>query len=1438
MSATIGNSTSEFGPMFTVAASPVALSPTISTNSVCTEQVGRPTLSVSGETGTAVWFSDAGLTNRIGEGGAIFPPNADLAAPGVYNYYAVDSVAGCYGAVGTPVTLTVVPSPVRTISGPTAVCEGVVSELYSVTAVSGASYAWGFTTELPGEYSFNNNINYIYTTTNELTTDFSAATSSGLNDSLFITVDSAGCLSRDTVFISVLGLPMPEPPSGINPTTCGGADGQITMPTGLGTFDIYYNLGTLSTVTANGSGDSFITGLPQGVYAFDSISNASGCFTYLSDTVELLDPLPPTITGVNQYDPTTCGGNGVLVIYLTPGSAPGPYTVDLDGGTTIIGSVMNSGDSLTVAPLLDGQTILNPQVTDDATACSDSFTYSGTITDPLPPLADAGSDVTICEGSSAFLMGGPSGGYTYSWDNGGGTTMNTTVTPLSTTTYTLTVTETATGCTDIDQADVFVNPLPIISGEADICLGSTHNIFPNTGGTWLSSDGSVASIDNTGLITSIASGNVTFSFTDVNGCINTSSSITVNELPNEGNPFVTDVTCFGGFDGDIMIAPMGSYIHSWVGPNSFTSTTQDISGLEAGNYTNTMTDIATGCVGTYATTVNQPASLPTFFGSSVDPICSGSGDGMITLTSGSGVAPFQYSIDGGITYVASGTFTGLFDGSYTCNVQDANGCVSADSTIVVTDPTAVIFSTNLSEDTCSRGVGQIDIFASGGDGGPYTYSFDNGFSFGASSSAAGLSANSYDLIVMDGNGCQSSVNNVSINNLNGVQAFVFDFSPSVSCFGSTDGFVDISIGSNPFGGEFFSWTESASSFTATTEDISAVAAGDYQVVVTDAGGCTDTVQVLISEPIALTASYGSTHESCAGISDGSLFVQNISGGTGPYTTEWQTNPGGISVGVADSLTNVSVDDYIGITTDANGCSVNGLVDVQIGESFVSSIGITSVLDSCINSNAYDFGDASGVPASGASNFNWTFAAGTPSISSIQNPSSISFNSIGSHLVTYSVTSNNGCLFVDSLTVNIYDTASVILTPLDISCFGLTDGIVYAQGTGGTAPYQYSYNGGALTTVDSIAGLGVQTVNVSIVDANGCQTSVYSVGIAEPNQIMFTANVSDATCGQSNGQVDFQGISGGNAPYNYSIDGTSYVSSNPITSIAPGTYTFYIMDANGCVEAQNSNTIGSVGNPVPTPSIDQLGPITLCEQANGVYLDLTATSNDVSTGTFSWFVGSPTSGAGNGASFNINSTNVGSQMIYLSESNGTCTSALDSVYIDFTANDLTIGAGGQFCLGETVYLDATGAGTITWVNSNGEIADTLSGSTSANPVSDNTVYYAEMDFNGCVFSDSITFTINPNCLNEDITVNAFSPDGDGVNDTYLFDIPMLLQNDNEVKIFNRWGDEIRTFVNYNNDDVSWDGTGAGGNMVTNGTYFYVIEIPSLGLKESGWIQVVR
>jgi gliding motility-associated-like protein len=88
-------------------------------------------------------------------------------------------------------------------------------------------------------------------------------------------------------------------------------------------------------------------------------------------------------------------------------------------------------------------------------------------------------------------------------------------------------------------------------------------------------------------------------------------------------------------------------------------------------------------------------------------------------------------------------------------------------------------------------------------------------------------------------------------------------------------------------------------------------------------------------------------------------------------------------------------------------------------------------------------------------------------------------------------------------------------------------------------------------------------------------------------------------------------------------------------------------------------------------------------------------------------------------------------------------------------------------------------------------------------------------------------------------NAFSPDGDGVNDFWVVDLPSNLIGVVDLTILNRWGDQVAYVEDYDNVLNVWDGNyQATGKPVVEGTYFYIFESPETGQKKTGWVQVVR
>jgi gliding motility-associated-like protein len=99
--------------------------------------------------------------------------------------------------------------------------------------------------------------------------------------------------------------------------------------------------------------------------------------------------------------------------------------------------------------------------------------------------------------------------------------------------------------------------------------------------------------------------------------------------------------------------------------------------------------------------------------------------------------------------------------------------------------------------------------------------------------------------------------------------------------------------------------------------------------------------------------------------------------------------------------------------------------------------------------------------------------------------------------------------------------------------------------------------------------------------------------------------------------------------------------------------------------------------------------------------------------------------------------------------------------------------------------------------------------------------------------SVYIHVLPLATIEDVFVyNGFSPNGDGNND-FLVIKGIEGFPENEIFIYNRYGDKIRGLSHYNNHDVIWDGSNTDGKPVPDGTYFYVLKIKDQPAK-TGWI----
>lgn len=354
-----------------------------------------------------------------------------------------------------------------------------------------------------------------WTSSNPLIASVSGATvtadSAGLVS--FTYLDVNGCQSTTNGQLTV----NPEPATSMNfDERCVGLTSQASPSTG-GTWVSSDE----SIATINNSG--LITAVSPGTAYFTFTSSTTSCS---SDGLDSFTVNPgPTIDYV---------GDSVLCIGETATIAPNPVIAGTwaiaPSFSTTVASITTGGD---IVALTAGFTRF--VFTSTATGCKSE--PSGPLTvNPRPTVFISGLG-TICIGATSQLS--PSSGGTWSSNNPLIATVNNSglVSGVAQGGTTFVFTDNTTTCISAPTDSLFVSPAPTVGivGDTDICVGGKTELTPNTGGTWSSTNNAIATVNNNGIVTSIAPGVVTFSFSDNIGCGSTGTTAPIT-IANCTNP--------------------------------------------------------------------------------------------------------------------------------------------------------------------------------------------------------------------------------------------------------------------------------------------------------------------------------------------------------------------------------------------------------------------------------------------------------------------------------------------------------------------------------------------------------------------------------------------------------------------------------------------------------------------------------------------------------------------------------------------------------------------------------------------------------------------------------------------------------------------------------------------------------------------------------------
>ncbi|MFN4255789.1 MAG: YCF48-related protein [Saprospiraceae bacterium] len=321
---------------------------------------------------------------------------------------------------------------------------------------------------------------------------------------------------------------------------------------------------------------------------------------------------------------------------------------------------------------------------------------------------------------------------------------------------------------------------------------------------------------------------------------------------------------------------------------------------------------------------------PLGIGYTLTASCTLTSGNSITVSALGGVAPFQYSKNGGATFQSSPTFNGLTPGTYNLVVKDAT---SLTASLSATVNGTMALSTSVVLPLCAGGTGEVSVAVSGGYPG-YSYNWTkSGQPFGGNTATlTDAPAGSYKVTVTDDKGCTKVASRV-LGQPTGIS--VSGTKTNVSCNGGDNGSINLTSAGGT-GTRTYLWNDGA-----TTEDRTGLVAGQYTCTVTDANGCTRVSATFnITQPSAITVNISKTDVACFGGSNGKLKA-SASGGAGAKTYSWSNG------GNTQEITNLAAGTYTVTATDASGCTKVGSATIAQP---ASAVAITNVVSAPSGSN--------------------------------------------------------------------------------------------------------------------------------------------------------------------------------------------------------------------------------------------------------------------------------------------------------------------------------------------------------------------------------------------------------------------------------------------------------------------------------------------------------
>jgi gliding motility-associated-like protein len=1350
--------------------------------------------------------------------------------PGNYTVTSTDGTYGCISATVVAVTTnTTLPVITSAISSGSITCSVLTSTLTGTSAGNTMLWNGGALLNATNPATVNAAGNYTVTATNTVTGCASTTVVSVTSNTMLPVITSAA--SSGSITCSVLTSTLTGTSAGNTLTWNGGALVNATNPATVNAAGNY-------TVTATNA----VTGCASTTVVSVTTNTTLPTVTATSSGSITCSVLTSTLTGTSAGNTLTWNGGALI-------NATNPATVNVAGTYTVTSTNTVTGCS----------TIATVAVVASGGLPSVSVVAPLQITCSLPTITLTGSSAT------------PS--VTYQWTGGAAAATQTVNTAGN---YTLTVTNTVTGCASTTVVTVTSNTtLPVITSAINTgsitCTNATSTLTgTSAGNTMLWNGGALVNAANPATVNT--AGNYTVTATNAsNGCTTTT---VVSVTSNTTVPVITSAISSGSITctnaTSTLTGTSAGNTMLWNG-GALVNATNPATVNAAGNYTLTATNAVTGCASTTVVSVTTNTTLPI--------ITSATSSGSITCTA--------------LTSTLTGTSAG------NTMVWNGGALVNAANPATVNSPGTYSVTATNTVTGCSTTT-TVGVLASGGlpsvsvvaplqitclvptitlIGSSTTPSVTYQWTGGAAAATQTVNtAGNYTLTVTNTvTGCASTTVVTVTSNTTVPVITSATSSGSITCTALT------STLSGTSAGNVLTWNGGA--LVNATNPATVNASGNYTLTVSNAAnGCTTTTVVSVTSNTTLPVITSASSSGAINCGSGSSTLTAISAGN---TLTWN---GGALVNATNPSTVSTAGNYtVTSTTAVNGCSTSTVItviatspNVTAGAALVLNC---SVLNGTINVTSITPGVtyawSPAVVSGGTTNIATVNTAGTyscvvtetatactntgvvtvtsnttaPVITSavsnsvmicglVNNTTTLTAISAGNALVwnggvlvnapnpsivssagIYTVTAtnaSNGCLSTATVAAISNTVAPIITTVVSsgsITCIN-NSATLTATSAGNTLVWSGT---GIVSPLNPavVNAAGTYTV-MAINPSNGCTVTTTMAVTTNTTLPVITSSSATGTITCTSSSSTLTGISAGNTlTWN---GGALANATNPSTVNASGTYTLTATNpSNGCV----TNTTVSVNSNITLPTLTAGSPATISCITNTTQV----TGSSLTAGvTYSW------SGAGITAGATTSSATVNAAGVYsltVTSSSTGCSNTTTVLVSASPSPTASVSSDVTIFSGASTTLTAGGGGTYVWNNGPTTSSQVVS------PKETTNYCVTVTDGAGCTNQKCVLVTVELSCYTNDEyeTPTAFTPNNDGMNDQFSLQGWDECTTSFFITIYDRWGEKI-----FESEDVNfnWDGSYKGKALGSAVFVYYIkADILKVGtINKKGNITLIR